>query len=59
MRMGGQENPLPWRAIRVFLAEKFGVLPTKIDELSFTEVIDALSIFDGQGKAGDLHTDRR
>lgn len=57
--MGGDANPLPWRATRVFLGEKFGVLPTKIDELSFQEVLDALSTFDGQGKADTLHTDRR
>lgn len=42
---------MPWSAVRVLLAAKFGVLPEEIDRLKFPEVAEILAVFDGEAKA--------
>jgi len=56
IRFSNNENPLPWIAIKVLLAEKFGVMPSAMDELTFPEVVEILAVLDGEGKASNLHT---
>lgn len=45
------DGNLPWQAIRVLLAEKFSVLPSEIDKLSFPEVNQILAVLDGTAKS--------
>jgi hypothetical protein len=47
---------MPYSAIRVLLAAKFGVLPKDIDEMKFPEVADILAVFDGEAKATSVGT---
>jgi hypothetical protein len=42
---------MPYQAIRVLLAAKFGVLPSEIDKLKFPEVAEVLAVLDGEAKA--------
>lgn len=50
MKFGG-ENSLPYQAVRILLAMKFGVMPDVIDNLPFSEVVEILSVLDGESKA--------
>jgi hypothetical protein len=47
---------MPWVAVRVLLAEKFGVLPREIDTIEFTEMVDILAVLDGEGKAMSVNS---
>jgi hypothetical protein len=44
-------GPLAWRAMRVLLALEFHVLPSEIDKLPFSEVMEMTAVIDGRNKA--------
>jgi hypothetical protein len=46
---------MPYEAVRIMLAEKFGQLPSDIDRLPFPEALEILYVLDGQGKASSTN----